>query len=118
MLFRSDSGEAAVMALKAGADMVLMPEDFEAAYESVLTAVRDGVITEEQINESLRRIYRVKYRDRIDQDGNVVDNISGQQAPVEGEGQEGVAAEGQEGTAGEGQEGEAGEGQEGTVAEG
>ena len=113
-----DSGEAAVMALKAGADMVLMPEDFEAAYESVLTAVRDGVITEEQINESLRRIYRVKYRDRIDQDGNVVDNISGQQAPVEGEGQEGVAAEGQEGTAGEGQEGEAGEGQEGTVAEG
>ena len=36
-----DSGEAAVMALKAGADMVLMPEDFEAAYESVLTAVRD-----------------------------------------------------------------------------
>ena len=105
-----DSGEAAVMALKAGADMILMPEDFEAAYEGVLTAVRDGVISEEQINESLRRIYRVKYRDRIDQDGNVVDNISGQQAPVEGEGQEGAAAEGQEG--------EAGEGQEGTVAEG
>lgn len=112
-----DSGEAAVMALKAGADMILMPEDFVAAYEGVLTAVRDGVITEEQINESLRRIYRVKYRNRIDQDGNVVDNISGQQAPVEGEGQEGTAGEGQEGTAGEGQEGEAGEGQEGTVAE-
>lgn len=70
------SDEAAVMALKAGADMILMPEDFETAYEGVLTAVREGVITEDQIYESLKRIYRVKYRDRLDQDGNVVDGIS------------------------------------------
>ena len=90
--------EAAVMALKAGADMILMPEDFEAAYEGVLTAVRDGVITEEQINESLRRIFRVKYRDRVDQDGNVVDVISGQQEQTagEGEGQEDAAEGGGE----------------------
>ena len=53
-----------------------MPDDFQAAYEGVLSAVKDGVITEDRINESLRRIYRVKYRDRIDQEGNVVDNIS------------------------------------------
>lgn len=90
--------EAAVMALKAGADMILMPEDFEAAYEGVLTAVRDGVITEEQINESLRRIFRVKYRDRVDQDGNVVDVISGQQEQTAGEeeGQEDAAEGGGE----------------------
>ncbi len=88
------SDEAAVMALKAGADMILMPEDFETAYEGVLTAVREGVITEDQIYESLKRIYRVKYRDRLDQDGNVVDGISEGQETA-GEGQEESAAEGE-----------------------
>ena len=58
--------EAAVMAIQGGADMLLMPEDFEKAYEAVLAAVQDGQISEERINESLRRIYRVKYRDRIE----------------------------------------------------
>ena len=61
------SDQAAVMALKAGADMLLMPEDFEAAYEGVLAAVKDGTIAEERIDESLKRIYRVKYRDRVEQ---------------------------------------------------
>lgn len=77
--------EAAIMALKAGADMILMPEDFEVAYEGVLTAVKDGVIEEERINEALKRIYRVKYRDRVDQDGNVLDGISEQQESGDGE---------------------------------
>ncbi|MCM1233135.1 MAG: beta-N-acetylhexosaminidase [Ruminococcus flavefaciens] len=58
--------EAAVMALQGGADMLLMPEDFNKAYDAVLAAVEDGAITEERIDESLRRIYRVKYRDRIE----------------------------------------------------
>lgn len=57
---------AAVMALKAGADMILMPEEFEKAYEGVLNAVNEGAIDEERINESLKRIYRIKYRDRVD----------------------------------------------------
>ncbi len=57
--------EAAILALKAGCDMLLMPEDFEKAYNGVLQAVRDGVISEERINDSLRRIYRIKYADRI-----------------------------------------------------
>ncbi len=92
--------EAAVMALKAGADMVLMPEDFETAYEGVLAAVREGVITEDQIYESLKRIYRVKYRDRLDQDGNVVDGIS-ESRETEGEGRE-AGEEGQDEAAGEG----------------
>lgn len=59
------SEEAAVMAIEAGVDMLLMPEDFEAAYHAVLTAVQDGKISEERINESLRRIYRVKYADKL-----------------------------------------------------
>lgn len=58
--------EAAVMAIQGGADMLLMPDDFEKAYEAVLTAVKDGTITEERIDESLKRIYRVKYKDRIE----------------------------------------------------
>lgn len=59
------SEEAAVMAIEAGADMLLMPEDFEAAYNAVLSAVQNGTISEERINESLRRIYRVKYADKL-----------------------------------------------------
>lgn len=59
------SQEAAVRAIRAGADMLLMPEDFEAAYKGVLAAVQDGTILEERIDESLRRIYRIKYADKL-----------------------------------------------------
>ena len=61
-----DSAQAAVMALKAGADMVLMPEDFEAAYEGVLAAVKDGTINEARINDSLARVYKIKYKETVD----------------------------------------------------
>lgn len=57
--------EAAILALRAGCDMLLMPEDFEKAYNGVLQAVVDGNISEERVNDSLRRIYRIKYADRI-----------------------------------------------------
>lgn len=59
--------EAAVMAIEAGADMLLMPEDFEKAYDAVLAAVQDGTISEERIDESLDRIYRVKCADKLDE---------------------------------------------------
>jgi len=59
--------QAAVMALSAGADMILMPEDFETAYNGVLEAVNNGTLTEERIDESLRRIFRVKYKDKVEQ---------------------------------------------------
>lgn len=58
--------EAAVMALEAGADMLLMPEDFEKAYNAVLAAVQDGTLSEERINESLDRIYRVKCAGKLE----------------------------------------------------
>lgn len=57
--------EAAIMALRAGCDMILMPEDFEKAYNGVLEAVRNGTISEERINDSLRRIYRIKYAGKV-----------------------------------------------------
>lgn len=57
--------EAAIMALKAGADMILMPEDFELAFEGVITAVQDGTISAERIDDSLTRVYRIKYADSV-----------------------------------------------------
>lgn len=59
------SDQAAVMALQAGADMILMPEDFESAYNGVLEAVNNGTLSEERINESLRRIFRVKKKNTL-----------------------------------------------------
>lgn len=58
--------EAAVYALRAGCDMILMPEDFETAYQGVLQAIQAGTISEERINDALRRIYRIKLGDTID----------------------------------------------------
>lgn len=57
------SGEAAIMAINAGADMILMPDNFQEAYYAVLAAVLNGSLTEERVEESLLRIYKVKYAD-------------------------------------------------------
>ena len=54
------SANAAVAALNAGVDMLLMPLDFQSAYEGVLDAVADGTLTEERIDESVARILEVK----------------------------------------------------------
>ena len=61
------SGEAAVKALKSGADMILMPENFQEAYAEVLQAVADGNISEQRIDDSLARVYRIKYRSTIEE---------------------------------------------------
>lgn len=52
--------QAAVMAVNAGADLLLMPQDYQTAYNAVLKAVQDGTITEYRINESVLRIVKVK----------------------------------------------------------
>lgn len=54
------SGEAAVAALNAGVDMLLMPADFQAAYDGVMSALENGELTEERIDESVRRILEIK----------------------------------------------------------
>lgn len=55
-----ESADAAVTAIVAGADIILMPEDFKGAYEGVIEAVKSGVISEERINTSLVRIVKAK----------------------------------------------------------
>lgn len=54
--------EAAVMAVEAGIDLVLDPQDFEAAYQAVLTAVNSGQISEDRISQSVSRIVATKLR--------------------------------------------------------
>jgi beta-N-acetylhexosaminidase len=56
------SWEACVRALEAGADMLLLPYNFTAAYESVLKAVQEGRLSEDRIDESLLRILNLKER--------------------------------------------------------
>lgn len=54
------SAEAAVQTILAGSDLVLMPEDFNEAYQGVLRAIEDGTISKERLDESLRRILKIK----------------------------------------------------------
>lgn len=54
------SGQVAVKFVQAGGDLLLEPENFRAAYEALIHAVEDHTISEERIDESLRRILRVK----------------------------------------------------------
>lgn len=53
-------GTAAVKAFLAGADILLMPEDLEESYNAVLSAVKNGEITEERLNQSVERILKLK----------------------------------------------------------
>lgn len=55
-----DPGEAALMAVEAGVDLLLMPEDMDEAYAAIYEAVQGGEVTEERIDESVRRILEVK----------------------------------------------------------
>lgn len=57
-----DSAECTITAIKAGADMVLKPANFVESYEAVLDAVSKGVISEKRIDDSLTRIYLVKFK--------------------------------------------------------
>ncbi len=50
----------ALRAILAGTDILLMPEDPGATVESLLSAVEAGELSEERIDESLRRILRLK----------------------------------------------------------
>jgi beta-N-acetylhexosaminidase len=55
-----DPGEAAIRAIEAGNDMVLMSPDIDAAIRAVKDAVRSGRLSEQRIDESVRRIMEAK----------------------------------------------------------
>ena len=54
------SAESAVKCLQAGADIILMPASLPEAFDAVMKAVEDGALTEERIDESVRRILTLK----------------------------------------------------------
>lgn len=66
------SADASVKALQAGADLLLMPDDFQAAVDGVMTAVENGSLTENRINESVTRIIKakIKLRQKDDKHNN------------------------------------------------
>ena len=60
------SGEAAVMSINAGADIILISPNFEATFDFIVDAVKDGRISEKRIDESVKRILQVKQHFGLD----------------------------------------------------
>lgn len=54
------SGEAALKALEAGCDILLMPRNLRAAFDAVVAAVENGTYSEETLNATVIRILRFK----------------------------------------------------------
>nr|ALY05898.1 beta-gucosidase-like protein [Brevibacillus thermoruber] len=71
--------DAAIRAVQAGADIVLMPIGLEEVTNGVLKAVRDGTISEKRIDQSVRRIFTLKVKRGIvkaEQPADVYDQIA------------------------------------------
>ena len=95
------AGEAAVMAINAGVDIVLMPSDMVEAIDSVCSAVESGEIKQSRIDESVMRILNKKY-----EMGLINENIVPEEVPTEEETTEENTEESAEDTAdGETEEG-------------
>jgi beta-glucosidase-like glycosyl hydrolase len=56
------TGEAAIRAVSAGADLILLPPDPQVAIQALVGAVREGQLTEARIDASVRRILEAKER--------------------------------------------------------
>jgi beta-N-acetylhexosaminidase len=55
-------GKSVVMAVKAGADVVILPADAAKTIDAIETAVKSGEISESHIDEVIRRLLSAKYR--------------------------------------------------------
>ena len=55
-------GKSVVMAVKAGADVVILPADAKKTIDTIEAAVKSKEISEEQINTTVRRLLAAKYR--------------------------------------------------------
>ncbi|HEY9722520.1 MAG TPA: glycoside hydrolase family 3 protein [Oscillatoriaceae cyanobacterium] len=57
---RFDPGHAAVRALQAGVDVLLMPPDPEAVVNAVLRALEEGALTKQRLLQSVERLFDAK----------------------------------------------------------
>ncbi|WP_310376543.1 glycoside hydrolase family 3 protein [Catenuloplanes atrovinosus] len=55
------AGEAAVRALNAGNDLLLMPPDLPAARDGLLAALRDGSLSRERLTEAVTRVLTLRF---------------------------------------------------------
>lgn len=70
------AGEASVLALKAGTDLVLMPTDIDVAIDAVVAAVKRGELSEKRLDASVRRLLKAKQWAGLDKNRSVdVDKI-------------------------------------------
>ncbi|NDO46190.1 beta-N-acetylhexosaminidase [Clostridium sp. MD294] len=53
--------DTSLKAIEAGADMVLMPFELEKSYYTVYNAVKKGTLSEQELNEKVKRILSLKY---------------------------------------------------------
>ncbi|MBB4914356.1 beta-N-acetylhexosaminidase [Streptosporangium saharense] len=53
--------QVAVRAVQAGADILLMPPNYSAAYDGVLSAVKSGKISKARLDQSVRRVLKLKF---------------------------------------------------------
>ena len=54
------SNDAAALFFKAGGDIMLMPNSLTAAHQGILDAVADGTISEDRLDQSVRRVLQLK----------------------------------------------------------
>ena len=54
------SGNAAIAAIEAGVDIILMPEVLSEAFDAVVAAVENGTVSEARLNESVYRVLQYK----------------------------------------------------------
>jgi len=63
----SPTARAAVDAVKAGCDIIMIPTDLDGAFHAIIDSVRRGEIQESQISESVRKILAAKAAVGLDQ---------------------------------------------------
>ena len=59
------SDDAAVMSIQAGADVLLMPPKPHQAIAAIHKAIEEGILTEQRIDESVRRILQLKLKYKV-----------------------------------------------------
>ncbi|MCD8159626.1 MAG: hypothetical protein LUE61_00235 [Clostridiales bacterium] len=52
--------KTAVLAIQAGVDLLLKPQDLDEMHQALVDAVKNGQLSESRIEESVRRVLRVK----------------------------------------------------------
>ncbi len=56
----SPTAQAAVDAIKAGCDVIMLPTDVDGAFRAIIGSVRSGQIPESRIDESVRKVLKMK----------------------------------------------------------